>query len=73
MLNNIKQRIKRNWPPSTDSVIDFMVDVLLLFWDIISSPILIVMRILRMLMKKAFGERLKRFIKWFVHKVLRIK
>ena len=73
MLKNIKQRIKRNWPPSTDSVIDFMVDVLLLFWDIISSPILIVMRILRMLMKKAFGERLKRFVKWFVHRVLRIK
>ena len=73
MLNNIKQRIKRNWPPSTDSVIDFMVDVLLLFWDIISSPILIVMRLLRMFVKKAFGERLKRFVKWFVHRVLRIK
>ena len=73
MLNNVKQRIKRNWPPSTDSVIDFMVDVLLLFWDIISSPILIVMRLLRMFVKKAFGERLKRFVKWFVHRVLRIK
>ena len=73
MFKDIKTRIKRNWPPSTDSIIDFMVDGLLLFWDIISSPILIVMRILRMLMKKAFGERLKRFIKWFVHKVLRIK
>ena len=73
MLKNIKQRIKRNWPPSTDSVIDFMVDMLLLFWDIISSPILIVMRLLRMFIKKAFGERLKRFVKWFVHRVLRIK
>ena len=73
MLKNIKQRIKRNWPPSTDSVIDFMVDMLLLFWDIISSPILIVMRLLRMFIKRAFGERLKRFVKWFVHKVLRIK
>ena len=73
MLKNIKQRIKRNWPPSTDSVIDFMGDMLLLFWDIISSPILIVMRLLRMFVKKAFGERLKRFVKWFVHKVLRIK
>ena len=73
MLKNIKKRILRNWPPSTDSVIDFMVDMLLLFWDIISSPILIVMRVLRMFIKKAFGERLKRFVKWFVHKVLRIK
>ena len=73
MLKNIKKRILRNWPPSTDSVIDFMVDVLLLFWDIISSPILIVMRLLRMFVKKAFGERLKRFVKWFVHRVLRIK
>ena len=73
MLKNIKKRLLRNWPPSTDSVIDFMVDMLLLFWDIISSPILIVMRLLRMFIKKAFGERLKRFVKWFVHKVLRIK
>ena len=73
MFKDIKQRIKRNSPPSTDSVIDFMVDMLLLFWDIISSPILIVMRVLRMFIKKAFGERLKRFVKWFVHKVLRIK
>ena len=73
MLKNIKKRILRNWPPSTDSVIDFMVDMLLLFWDIISSPILIVMRLLRMFVKKAFGERLKRFVKWFVHSVLRIK
>ena len=73
MFKDLKQRIKRNWPPSTDSVIDFMVDMLLLFWDIISSPILIVMRLLRMFIKKAFGERLKRFVKWFVHKVLRIK
>ena len=73
MFKDIKERIKRNWPPSTDSVIDFMVDMLLLFWDIISSPILIVMRVLRMFVKKAFGERLKRFVKWFVHKVLRIK
>ena len=73
MFKDIKTRIKRNWPPSTDSVIDFMVDMLLLFWDIISSPILIVMRLLRIFFKKAFGERLKRFIKWFVHRVLRIK
>ena len=73
MFKDIKTRIKRNWPPSTDSVIDYMVDMLLLFWDIISSPILIVMRLLRMFMKKAFGERLKRFSKWFVHRVLRIK
>ena len=73
MLKNIKKRLLRNWPPSTDSVIDFMVDMILLFWDIISSPILIVMRLLRMFIKKAFGERLKRFVKWFVHKVLRIK
>ena len=73
MLKNIKKRILRNWPPSTDSVIDFMVDMLLLFWDIISSPILIVMRLLRMFIKRAFGERLKRFVKWFVHRVLRIK
>ena len=73
MFKDIKQRIKRNWPPSTDSVIDFMVDMLLLFWDIISSPILIVVRIIRFYFRKFVNKYLKRFLKWFVHKVLRIK
>ena len=59
--------------PSTDSIIDMAVDLFLILWDVLSSPILIVMRIIRHVMKKAFSGRLKRVIKWFVHKVLRIK
>ena len=59
--------------PSTDSIIDMAVDLFLILWDVLSSPILIVMRIIRHVMKKVFSGRLKRVIKWFVHKVLRIK
>ena len=59
--------------PSTDSIIDMSVDLFLILWDVLSSPILIVMRIIRHVMKKVFSGRLKRVIKWFVHKVLRIK
>jgi hypothetical protein len=59
--------------PSTDSIIDMSVDLFLILWDVLSSPILIVMRIIRHLMKKLFSGRLKRVIRWFVHKVLRIK
>jgi hypothetical protein len=59
--------------PSTDSIIDMSVDLFLILWDVLSSPILIVMRIMRHIFKKAFSGRLKRVIKWFVHKVLRIK
>ena len=59
--------------PSTDSIIDMAVDLFLILWDVLSSPILIVMRVIRHVAKKAFSGRLKRVIKWFVHKVLRIK
>ena len=59
--------------PSTDSIIDMAVDLFLILWDVLSSPILIIMRIIRHVMKKVFSGRLKRVIKWFVHKVLRIK
>ena len=58
---------------NTDNVIDFSVDVGIVAFDVLSSPILIVMRVIRHVAKKAFSGRLKRVIKWFVHKVLRIK
>ena len=58
---------------NTDNVIDFSVDVGIVAFDVLSSPILIIVRILRYYIKKFINKYLKKYIKWFVHKVLRIK
>ena len=58
---------------TTDRVIDFSVDVGIVAFDVLSSPILIVVRIVRFYIKKFINNYLKRFLKWFIHMVLRIK
>ena len=58
---------------NTDTVIDFSVDVGIVAFDVLSSPILIIVRIVRYYVKKFINKYLKKYIKWFVHKVLRIK
>ena len=70
-----KLTIKERWKKAinTDNIIDFSVDVGLIAFDVLSSPILIVVRIFRWGMNKWVNGYIKRFLKWFVHKVLRIK
>ena len=70
-----KLSIKERWKKAlnTDNIIDFSVDVGLIAFDVLSSPILIVVRIFRWVMNKWVNGYIKRFLKWFVHKVLRIK
>ena len=58
---------------NTDNVIDFSVDVGIVAFDVLSSPILIIARIVRYYVRKFVNKYLKTFLKWFVHKVLRIK
>ena len=70
-LKDIKARWKKAL--NTDNIIDFSVDVGLIAFDVLASPILIVVRIIRFYFKKFVNKYLKRFLKWFVHKVLRIK
>ena len=70
-FSDIKSRWKK--AVNTDNIIDFSVDVGLIAFDVLSSPILIVVRIIRFYFKKFVNKYLKRFLKWFVHKVLRIK
>ena len=70
-FKNIKERWKKAC--TTDNVIDFSVDVGLIAFDVLASPVLIVVRIIRFYFKKFVNKYLKRFLKWFVHKVLRIK
>jgi len=58
---------------TTDRVIDFSVDVGIVAFDVLSSPILIIVRIIRYYVKKFMNKYLKKYIKWFVHKVLKIQ
>ena len=75
MNDKKKLSLKERWKKActTDNIIDFSVDVGLIAFDVLSSPILIVVRIARFYFKKFVNTHLKRFLKWFVHKVLRIK
>ena len=70
-FKNIKERWKKVLR-QTDNVIDFSVDVGIYRFDVLSSPILIVVRIVRFYFKKFVNKHLKRFLKWFAHKVLRL-
>ena len=77
-IQSLKEKfldIKSRWKKAvnTDNIIDFSVDVGLIAFDVLSSPILIVVRIIRFYFKKFVNKYLKRFLKWFVHRVLRIK
>ena len=64
------QRFKEWW--TIDHVVDLCVDALLLIWEVVSSPILIVVRIIRHFIGDWFVGGLKSIIKkivhWFAHK-----
>tara|TARA_Y100001937_G_scaffold119783_1_gene176040 strand:+ start:1379 stop:1768 length:390 start_codon:yes stop_codon:yes gene_type:complete len=64
-----KLTIKQRWRKActADNIVDFSVDVFLIVFDVLSSPILIVMRVVRWLLAKFVNEHVKRFIKSIVH------
>ena len=72
---SFRERIREKWKKlcTTDNVIDLSVDAFILLADVLTSPILIVVRLFKHILNIYFIERIKRTIKWFVHKVLRIK
>ena len=72
---SFRERIKEKWNKlcTTDNIIDLSVDAFILLADVLTSPILIVVRLFKHIVNIYFVERIKRAIKWFVHKVLRIK
>ena len=72
---SFRERIKEKWKNlcTTDNIIDLSVDAFILLADVLTSPILIVVRLFKHIVNIYFIERIKRAIKWFVHKVLRIK
>ncbi len=72
---SFRERIKEKWKKlcTTDNIIDLSVDAFILLADVLTSPILIIVRLFKHIVNIYFIERIKRAIKWFVHKVLRIK
>ena len=72
---SFRERIKEKWKKhcTTDNIIDLSVDAFILLADVLTSPILIIVRLVKHIVNIYFVERIKRAIKWFVHKVLRIK
>ena len=64
-----KPTIKERWRKActADNIVDFSVDVFLIVFDVLSSPILIVMRIVRWVLAKFVNQHVKNFIKRIVH------
>jgi len=64
---SIKKRFKKAM--NTDNALDLMVDMSLILFDVLSSPILIVMRVVRYFFNRFIKDYVKRGIKWCVNKI----
>ena len=62
---SIKQRIKK-WC-TIDHIVDLSVDIFLIIWDVITSPVLIVMRILRHFIGEWFIDKIKAGVRWIAY------
>ena len=64
-----KLTLKERWKKATtaDNIVDLSVDIFLIVFDVLSSPILIVMRVIRWLLNKFVNKHIKGFIKRIVH------
>ena len=68
ILTATKQRwekFKAWW--TVDHVVDLIVDMLLLFWEVISSPVLIIVRIIRHFLGEWIIDNIKAGIKGIIH------
>ena len=68
-MSDKKLNIRQRWHKAmtADNIVDFSVDVFLIVFDVLSSPILIVMRVVRWLLAKFVNQHVKNFIKRIVH------
>ena len=57
---------------NSDNVIDAGVDIMLIILDVLSSPILIVVRVIRYAFNKFIRNYVIRGIKWFLNKIVTI-
>ena len=69
MINWTKRKYKqfKEWN-TVDHWIDLIVDIGLIAFDVIASPILILVRFFRYFMNKWVNGYIKTFLKWIVHK-----
>ena len=54
---------------NSDNVIDMSVDIMLIIFDVIASPILILVRVGRYCFNKLIRDKLIRLIKWVLNRV----
>ena len=68
-MSNNKLTIRQRWRKAmtADNMVDLSVDIFLIVFDVLSSPILIVMRVVRWILAKFINEHVKNFIKRIVH------
>ena len=65
----IKERLKKI--TTSDNIIDMSVDILLIIFDVLASPILIVVRVLRYGFNKFIRGYVIRGIKWILNKIIK--
>ena len=65
----IKERLKKI--ATSDNIIDMSVDILLIIFDVLASPILIVVRVLRYGFNKFIRGYVIRGIKWILNKIIK--
>jgi hypothetical protein len=64
---NLKKRIKK--AVNADNILDVIVDMSLILFDVLSSPILMVMRVFRYFFNKFIRGYFKKGIRWIVNKL----
>ena len=69
MSETKKLTIRERWRKAmtADNIVDFSVDMFLKLFDVLSSPIHIVMRLVRWVINKFFAQHIKSFFKRIVH------
>ena len=70
-FEKIKQRRKIRRLINSDNAIDVSVDIMLIIFDVLSSPILIVVRVLRYGFNKFIRGYVIRGIKWVLNKLIK--
>ena len=65
----IKERLKKI--TTSDNIIDMSVDILLIIFDVLASPILIVVRVVRYGFNKFIRGYVIRGIKWILNKIIK--
>ena len=69
-FEKIKEKRKIRRLINSDNAIDVGVDIMLIIFDVLSSPILIVVRVLRYGFNKFIRGYVVRGIKWMLNKII---